>query len=63
MRGYYTTAVNPRLSGAFALNFDAAGFRPGQGVEPTTESPQERWWPDLPWRSAAEAPIVADHAD
>jgi L-ascorbate metabolism protein UlaG (beta-lactamase superfamily) len=37
--------------------------RPGQSVEPTEERPQERWWPNLPWRTAAEYPIVADHAD
>ena len=37
--------------------------RPGQSVEPTVETPQERWWPDLPWRTAAQYPIVADHAD
>jgi L-ascorbate metabolism protein UlaG (beta-lactamase superfamily) len=37
--------------------------RPGQSVEPTLERPQERWWPTLPWRTAAEYPIVADHAD
>src|SRR5580698_553652 len=37
--------------------------RPGQSVEPTVERPQEPWWPALPWRTAAEYPIVADHAD
>jgi hypothetical protein len=37
--------------------------RPGQSVEPTEERPQERWWPDLPWRTEAEYPIVADHAE
>jgi L-ascorbate metabolism protein UlaG (beta-lactamase superfamily) len=37
--------------------------RPGQSVEPTVERPQERWWPELPWRTGAEDPIVADHAD
>jgi L-ascorbate metabolism protein UlaG (beta-lactamase superfamily) len=37
--------------------------RPGRSVEPTVERPQERWWPSLPWRTATEYPIVADHAD
>jgi L-ascorbate metabolism protein UlaG (beta-lactamase superfamily) len=37
--------------------------RPGQSVEPTVERPQERWWPALPWRTAADYPVVADHAD
>jgi L-ascorbate metabolism protein UlaG (beta-lactamase superfamily) len=33
--------------------------RPGQSVEPTTAPPLERWWPDVPWRTAAETPIVS----
>ena len=37
--------------------------RPGQSVEPTVETPHERWWPDLPWHTAAMDPIVAGHAD
>jgi len=37
--------------------------RPGQSVEPTVEKPQEHWWPAVPWRTAAENPIVADHSD
>jgi len=37
--------------------------RPGQSVEPTEERPRERWWPELPWRTGAENPIVAGHAD
>jgi L-ascorbate metabolism protein UlaG (beta-lactamase superfamily) len=37
--------------------------RPGQSVEPTVEKPQEHWWPAVPWRTAAENPIVADHRD
>ena len=37
--------------------------RPGQSVEPTVERPQERWWPALPWRTGAQYPIIARHAD
>ena len=37
--------------------------RPGQSVEPTAEKPEEQWWPELPWRSETQYPIVADHAD
>jgi len=37
--------------------------RPGQSIEPTVERPREHWWPSLPWRTAAEYRIVADHAD
>ncbi len=33
--------------------------RPGQSVEPSQPLPKERWWPDLPWQSAEEHPIVS----
>jgi L-ascorbate metabolism protein UlaG (beta-lactamase superfamily) len=31
--------------------------RPGGRVEPASLGAVERWWPDVPWQSAAEAPI------
>jgi L-ascorbate metabolism protein UlaG (beta-lactamase superfamily) len=37
--------------------------RPGQSVEPTSPPPFERWWPDLPWKTAAEEPIVSTDTD
>ena len=37
--------------------------RPGQSVEPTEETPQERWWPELPWHTAAQDPIVSGRAN
>ena len=52
------TLVAAREAGATVIT-----PRPGQAVEPTAETPQERWWPDLPWRTASAYPIVADHAD
>ncbi|MBS1151356.1 MAG: hypothetical protein H6Q89_3054 [Myxococcaceae bacterium] len=33
--------------------------RPGQSVEPGAPAPLERWWPDLPWRTGAQDPIVS----
>jgi L-ascorbate metabolism protein UlaG (beta-lactamase superfamily) len=50
--------VAGRKSGAVVI-----APRPGQSVEPAVERPEERWWPELPWRTEAEDPIVADHAD
>lgn len=32
--------------------------RPGQSFEPADLPPLERWWPELPWQTAAQAPIV-----
>jgi L-ascorbate metabolism protein UlaG (beta-lactamase superfamily) len=31
--------------------------RPGEPVEPAISRAPERWWPALPWRTAAEAPV------
>ncbi len=33
--------------------------RPGQSIEPGAPPPFERWWPDVPWRTAEQDPIVA----
>jgi L-ascorbate metabolism protein UlaG (beta-lactamase superfamily) len=33
--------------------------RPGQSIEPGALPEQEQWWPDLPWQTAAEHPVVA----
>ncbi|MGH9419340.1 MAG: MBL fold metallo-hydrolase [Thermoanaerobaculia bacterium] len=52
------TLVAARAAGAVVIT-----PRPGQSVEPTVERPQEHWWPALPWRAAAQNPIVADHAE
>ena len=32
---------------------------PGESVEPEHPTPVRRWWPPLPWRTAAEDPIVS----
>jgi L-ascorbate metabolism protein UlaG (beta-lactamase superfamily) len=33
--------------------------RPGQSVEPELTAQCERWWPQVPWKTAAESPIVS----
>lgn len=33
--------------------------RPGESFEPTNTVPKERWWPTLPWETAAQHPIVS----
>lgn len=33
--------------------------RPGQSFEPALPPPLERWWPNLPWKAATDAPIVS----
>lgn len=33
--------------------------RPGQSVEPESATPFERWWPDVPWQTAEEHPVIS----
>ena len=33
--------------------------RPGQSVDALAVPAVERWWPELPWKSAAQAPVVS----
>jgi L-ascorbate metabolism protein UlaG (beta-lactamase superfamily) len=37
--------------------------RPGQSVEPGAAPALERWWPQLPWKTGAEDPIVSTQVD
>jgi L-ascorbate metabolism protein UlaG (beta-lactamase superfamily) len=34
--------------------------KPGESVDPTAPPAVNRWWPSLPWKTAEQAPIVAD---
>jgi L-ascorbate metabolism protein UlaG (beta-lactamase superfamily) len=33
--------------------------RPGESIDPAEPPPLNRWWPDVPWRTGEEAPIVS----
>ena len=33
--------------------------RPGQSIEPEAPPALARWWPALPWQTAAEASVVS----
>jgi L-ascorbate metabolism protein UlaG (beta-lactamase superfamily) len=33
--------------------------RPGASVEPSANATLERWWPEVPWQTAAEHPVVS----
>ncbi|QRN99945.1 MBL fold metallo-hydrolase [Archangium violaceum] len=37
--------------------------KPGQSIEPGAPPPFERWWPELPWETAAQHPIVSTKLD
>jgi len=37
--------------------------KPGQSFEPEALPPFERWWPELPWQTSEQNPIVATQMD
>jgi len=55
----WTEPVERVLEAARARGASVVVPRPGQGVEPGNPWRQDRWWPLLPWKTAAESPIVA----
>lgn len=58
----WTEPVERVLAAARRTGTDVIVPKPGQSVEPAEPPPFERWWPDRPWRTAEEAPVVATKA-
>jgi len=55
----WTEPAERVLAAAAAADVTVALPRPGQSFEPSAPPPQERWWPDVPWQTADEHPIVS----
>jgi L-ascorbate metabolism protein UlaG (beta-lactamase superfamily) len=55
----WTEPVERALAAARAAGVTLVAPKPGQSIEPSVPEPLVRWWPNLPWRTAAEDPIVA----
>ena len=55
----WTEPAERVLVAAEAAGVPVAVPRPGQSVEPLDAPAVERWWPELPWQTAAEAPVVS----
>ncbi|MDI1450974.1 MBL fold metallo-hydrolase [Polyangium sp. 6x1] len=55
----WTEPIERVLVAAQASGVTTVVPRPGESVEPGAAPPPARWWPDLPWRSGAQGPIVA----
>lgn len=55
----WTEPAERVLVAAKRLGVTAVFPKPGQSFEPAEPPPFERWWPDLPWETAEQAPIVA----
>jgi L-ascorbate metabolism protein UlaG (beta-lactamase superfamily) len=55
----WTEPVERAIVAAGRKGVTIATPRPGESVEPTTAPATARWWPELPWSTAAETPIVS----
>ena len=55
----WTEPAERTLVAAEAAGVPVAVPMPGQSVEPTDAPAVERWWPELPWQTAEEAPVVS----
>lgn len=53
----WTEPIERVLAAADLHGVRAAAPRPGDMVEPATLGRPIRWWPDVPWESAQEAPV------
>jgi L-ascorbate metabolism protein UlaG (beta-lactamase superfamily) len=59
----WTEPAERVLAAAELAGVDVLVPRPGESIEPETPRPFERWWPDVPWQTAAEHPVVATKMD
>jgi L-ascorbate metabolism protein UlaG (beta-lactamase superfamily) len=55
----WTEPIERALLAGAAAGIQLVVPRPGQSFEPEAPPAQERWWPEVPWSTAAQAPIVS----
>lgn len=55
----WTEPIERTLRAADAAGVQVLAPRPGQSVEPTRPPALERWWPEVPWETAEQHPVVA----
>jgi L-ascorbate metabolism protein UlaG (beta-lactamase superfamily) len=58
----WTEPIERALVAAAKDGVRVATPRPGGIFEPTSALPAERWWPTVPWHTAAEKPIHSTHS-
>lgn len=59
----WTEPIERTLVAAEARGAEVFTPRPGQSIEPDAPPARERWWPEVPWKTAAEDPIVSTGVD
>lgn len=55
----WTEPIERVLVAAEAQGVAVVHPKPGQSVGPSSAEDQSRWWPNVPWQTAAEHPVVA----
>jgi L-ascorbate metabolism protein UlaG (beta-lactamase superfamily) len=55
----WTEPAERLLVGAKAAGVSLVVPRPGESIEPKQPPPAARWWPELPWQTAAQHPVVS----
>jgi L-ascorbate metabolism protein UlaG (beta-lactamase superfamily) len=59
----WTEPIERVLVAAAKAGVSVLAPRPGQSVEPEAPPARERWWPNVPWKTGEEDPIVASQVD
>jgi L-ascorbate metabolism protein UlaG (beta-lactamase superfamily) len=59
----WTEPIERVLVAAKTGDVRVATPRLGESFEPGSALPSERWWPDLPWQTADEAPVISTGPD
>ena len=55
----WTEPIERVLVAAESLGVSALTLRPGESWQPGADATTNRWWPDRPWRTSAEYPLVS----
>jgi L-ascorbate metabolism protein UlaG (beta-lactamase superfamily) len=59
----WTEPVERAVAAGAAAGATIVTPKPGESVEPGATSAAVRWWPQLPWMTAAEHPIRSTQVD
>jgi L-ascorbate metabolism protein UlaG (beta-lactamase superfamily) len=59
----WTEPAERVLVAAREAGVDLALPRPGESADPASPTGVARWWPDLPWQTAEQAPLVSSALD
>lgn len=59
----WTEPMERVLVAAQAAGVTVVTPRPGESVSPKAPAPPARWWPQVPWKTAAEMPVRSSHLD